>query len=179
MTPILALAYNHLVSFAPNPNIPPRLWGHPSSLWGGSASLQTDLGVDWWWEQVEIARLLQTERNAQVALPWRAIGGAVISAIGGAIGGAIAGGGEEPPVARLPVPAGGGVPVGAGGTDAEMARGRTITARWDPVTGQWMQVRRRRRRKRALSCQDKADIAFLKGQGMSMDKAASLVMSKC
>ena len=163
------------MSFAPiRPGLLPPGFGHPSSLWGGHAALQTDPTVDFWWEQARIADL----EGQQMALPWRVIGGAVLSGIGGWLGSQA--GQEAPaPTPSFPVPTP-GTPAPSGETPtASMATGRTVCARYNPATGRWEQVRRRRRRKRALSCQDKADIAFLKGQGMSMDKAASLVMSKC
>ena len=52
----------------------------------------------------------------------------------------------------------------------------------DPVTGVVTPVKRRRRRKRLLSCQDKADIAFLRGQlgGGEMGRTAiSSLLSRC
>lgn len=52
----------------------------------------------------------------------------------------------------------------------------------DPVTGVVTVSKRRRRRKRLLTCQDKADIAFLRGQlgGGEMGRTAiSSLLSRC
>jgi len=52
----------------------------------------------------------------------------------------------------------------------------------DPITGEVKVVKRRRRRKRLLTCQDKADIAFLRGQlgGGEMGRTAiSSLLSRC
>ena len=52
----------------------------------------------------------------------------------------------------------------------------------DPVTGEITILKRRRRRKRLLTCSDKADIAFLTGtlgKGALAQGAITSVLSKC
>ena len=49
--------------------------------------------------------------------------------------------------------------------------------RWDPRSESWVPMGPRRRRKRAMSAQDKVDFVFLKSQGVSAEKAAGLILA--
>ena len=48
----------------------------------------------------------------------------------------------------------------------------------DPRTGQLRAYRPRRRRRRAMTASDKADLAFLKSQGVPAKEAAGLIISR-
>lgn len=107
------------------------------------------------------------------------IGAIIGPAIGKAIVKRLRGGRGGSRVGFLGDQAGAG-PFGTPGADIEIVPGTRFDI--DPVTGDVVCKKTRRRRKRLLTCSDKADIAFLTGtlgKGALAQTAITSVLARC
>lgn len=68
-------------------------------------------------------------------------------------------------------------PSGVPGAPTNAAASGRLRARWDAKQGDWVLYVSRRGRKRAMTASQREAIAFLKGMGLSAEKAATLVMA--